>query len=76
MRRKAPHKGVTLPRPGDRVERGSSGGARCGTIQYADALQLLVVWDDGSMGSLRIGRDVFRIVQPAPRRRPSAASSG
>jgi hypothetical protein len=70
MRLWAPHNGVDIPRPGDRVERGSSGGVRCGTVHYADALQLLIVWDDGSMGSLRIGREAFRIVQRASGSRP------
>ena len=33
-----------------------------GTVFYADQLQLLVKWDDGSSESMRKGARVFRIV--------------
>jgi hypothetical protein len=69
MRQRASHWGnarTSSPRIGDRIERGPVGAVRCGTVQYADEIQLLVVWDDGSIGSLRIGHDDFRIIQRAP----------
>ncbi len=36
-----------------------------GTVFYSDQLQILVKWDDGRTGSLRLGRetDAFRIVE-------------
>lgn len=53
---------VVPPKKGDRIEVRRSGVARCGTVQFVSDLQILVKWDDGSSSGLRIGRDVFRIV--------------
>ena len=52
-----------LPQVGDRIEISRTGTRRCGTVHYADQLQVLVKWDDGSSSSLRIERDEFRIVE-------------
>jgi len=38
------------------------GVVRHGYVWYADELQVLVKWDDGSSSSLRVGRD--RIYPP------------
>jgi hypothetical protein len=51
-----------VPQAGERVERWVGGVARSGTVHYADHLQVLVKWDDGSSSSLRVGRD--RIYRP------------
>jgi len=50
-------------RIGDRVAAAARGRVRRGTVQYADELQILVKWDDGSSGSLRVGSDSWRIVK-------------
>jgi hypothetical protein len=56
-----------IPRKGERVEQTRGGVRRCGTVWYADGLQVLVKWDDGSSSSLRIGRDTFAINEPKER---------
>jgi hypothetical protein len=56
-----------IPRKGERVEQTRCGVRRCGTVWYADGLQVLVKWDDGSSSSLRIGRDTFAINEPKER---------
>jgi hypothetical protein len=53
---------ATIPRIGDRVERRVAGVDQKGTVQYADQVQMLVKWDDGSSASLRVGRDRVRIL--------------
>jgi hypothetical protein len=53
---------VRLPEISGRIETSWSGRRRRGTVHYADHLQVLVKWDDGSSGSLRVGRDAFRIL--------------
>ena len=54
-----------VPNIGDRVERRRAGIAQCGTVHYADELQILVKWDDGSSSSLRVGQNRIRILGPA-----------
>jgi len=44
-----------------------------GTVSYADWLQVLVKWDDGSSSSLRVGRERFRIIEPMQEADDSAA---
>jgi len=51
-----------VPAIGGRVERVQGDVLQRGTVWYADDLQVLVKWDDGSSSSLRVGRDGFRIV--------------
>ena len=53
---------VTLPRIGGRIEASRTGARRRGTVHYVDLLQVLVKWDEGSSGSLRVGRDEFRVI--------------
>ena len=54
-----------VPNIGDRVERRRAGIAQRGTVHYADELQILVKWDDGSSSSLRVGQNRIRILGPA-----------
>ena len=54
-----------IPSVGDQVEIIRTGISLRGTVQYADWLQVLVKWDDGSSSSLRVGRDNFRILDQA-----------
>ena len=56
------HRYLRLPEIGGRIEISRSGTRRRGTAHYADYLQVLVKWDDGSSSSLRVGRDEFRIL--------------
>ncbi len=66
MRRPRPDDGHhKVPNIGDRVERRRAGIAQCGTVHYADELQILVKWDDGSSSSLRVGQNRIRIVGPS-----------
>jgi hypothetical protein len=51
-----------VPSIGDRVERRRAGVAQRGTVHYADELQMLVKWDDGSSSSLRVGQVQIRIL--------------
>jgi hypothetical protein len=53
-----------VPRIGERVERRRAGVAQRGTVHYADELQILVKWDDGSSSSLRVGQSRIRILGP------------
>jgi hypothetical protein len=55
----------TVPAIGDRVERRRAGVSLRGTVQYADRIQILVKWDDGSSSSLRVGRSKLRIIRSA-----------
>jgi hypothetical protein len=57
--------GSTVPNIGDRVERRRAGVSLRGTVHYADRIQILVKWDDGSSSSLRVGRSQLRIIRPA-----------
>jgi hypothetical protein len=52
----------SIPNIGERIERVRIGVSRRGTVHYADSMQVLVKWDDGSSSSLRVGRDDFRVV--------------
>jgi hypothetical protein len=54
---------VQVPAIGDRVEVRRMGVSMRGTVHYADGLQVLVKWDDGSSSSLRVGQDTFAIVE-------------
>jgi hypothetical protein len=58
---------ITVPRIGDRVERVRAGVSQRGTVHYADQLQALIKWDDGSSSSLRLDRYRLRIVEPSAR---------
>jgi hypothetical protein len=57
---------MVIPSIGDRVERRRAGVTQSGTVQYADQIQVLVKWDDGSSGSLLVDRDQFRVVVAGP----------
>jgi hypothetical protein len=57
---------VTIPMIGDRVERRVAGVSKYGTVHYADQLQFLVKWDDGSSSSLRVDIHKVRIIEQAP----------
>jgi hypothetical protein len=57
---------ITIPVIGDRVERRVAGISQYGTVHYADQLQVLIKWDDGSSSSLRIGIHRFRVLGHAP----------
>jgi hypothetical protein len=50
-----------IPSRGDRIELFRTGVTLRGQVWYADQLQILVKWDDGTSGSLRIGHESFRI---------------
>jgi len=64
MRRPRPNDSHKIPKIGDRVERRRAGVARRGTVHYADELQILVKWDDGSSSSLRVGQVRISILGP------------
>jgi hypothetical protein len=66
MRRQASATFV-VPRIGDRVERCRAGVAKWGRVHYADELQALVKWDDGSSSSVRLDRERLRIIEPKAR---------
>ena len=53
---------IRQPAFGQRIALTRAGIKRCGTVHYADALQILVKWDDGGSSSLRVGRDAFTVV--------------
>jgi hypothetical protein len=55
-----------VPMKGEKVERVRNGVTVRGKILYADELQVLVKWDDGSSSSLRVDKGELRSV-----RRPS-----
>jgi hypothetical protein len=55
----------TIPNRGDQVEQHRIGVSRRGVVWYADQLQVLVKWQDGTSSSLRLGRDQFAIRTPA-----------
>jgi hypothetical protein len=48
---------------GDKVERVRNGITFTGKICYADELQVLVKWDDGSSSSLRADKGQLRTVR-------------
>jgi hypothetical protein len=50
-----------VPSRGDHVVQHRTGVPRVGHVWYADQLQVLVKWRDGSSSCLRIGRDCFSI---------------
>lgn len=56
------------PMKGDRVERIRNGVTVSGVIDYADELQVLVKWDDGSSSSLRVDKGELRTVRVTPNR--------
>lgn len=64
MRRPRPNDSHKIPKIGDRVERRRAGVAQRGTVHYADELQILVKWDDGSSSSLRVGHVRISILGP------------
>ena len=51
----------TVPSRGDYVVQQRTGIVRVGYVWYADQLQILVKWQDGTSSSLRVGRDRFAI---------------
>jgi hypothetical protein len=52
----------SIPNVGDRIERVRTGVSQRGTVHYADSMQVLAKWDDGSSSSLRVDRDDFQVV--------------
>jgi hypothetical protein len=54
-----------IPSKGDRIEllRTRRGIRLIGTVYYADQLQILVKWDNGSSQGLRVGVDRYRILE-------------
>jgi hypothetical protein len=58
------------PTRGDRVERTRNGVTRRGRVFYADHLQVLVKWDDGSSSSLRVDKGEFSAIRVSARPRP------
>jgi hypothetical protein len=57
-----------IPSKGDRLEHRRLGVVRAGCVWYADQLQVLVKWDDGTSSSLRIGRDPYVVREAAVNR--------
>lgn len=55
------HSGYGIPSKGDRIECRRLGVTRGGCVWYADQLQVLVKWEDGSSSSLVVGRDHFAL---------------
>jgi hypothetical protein len=53
-----------IPIRGDRIEllRPHLGVRVRGSVFYADPLQILIKWDDGRSQSLRVGTQLFRVV--------------
>ena len=49
--------GTQIPSKGDRIEQHRTGVIRHGYVWYADQLQVLVKWEDGTSSSLRSGCD-------------------
>jgi hypothetical protein len=69
----------TIPTIGDRVERRTAGITQCGTVHYADQLQVLVKWDNGSSSSLRTDIDELRVIKqsrPVPHEQRMGGTSG
>ena len=54
-----------IPSKGDRIQllRTQTGIHLSGTVYYSDQLQILVKWDNGSSQSLRVGVDLYRILE-------------
>jgi hypothetical protein len=63
------------PAIGDRVEIRRGGVIVRGLVDYAEGLRVLVMWDDGSSSSLRVGLDVFETVEPSAAN-PRSAQNG
>jgi hypothetical protein len=59
--------GAEIPSKGDQVEQSRAGVTRLGYVWYADQLQALVKWEDGTSSSLRVGRDRFYVRATAER---------
>jgi hypothetical protein len=57
----------TVPRIGDRVERVRAGVSKRGKVHYADELQALVKWDDGSSSSVRLDHERLKVIEPRRR---------
>ncbi len=57
--------GNVVPSLGDQIEVQYTGVIRRGRVCYADHIQLLVKWDDGTSSSLRIDQEPFRITAAA-----------
>jgi hypothetical protein len=55
-----------IPSKGDRIEHRRLGVVRAGCVWYADQLQVLVKWEDGTSSTLRIGRDPYVVPEAAP----------
>lgn len=66
---------TTIPMIGDRVERRTAGVSQYGTVHYADQLQYLVKWDDGSSSSLRVGIHKIRVLGRSSERPGVAATT-
>lgn len=50
-----------IPSRGERVEQTRCGISRAGTVCYADQLQVLVKWDDGTSSSLPLAEAGLRV---------------
>jgi hypothetical protein len=64
----------SIPNIGDRLELVRNDVSLRGTVHYADSMQVLVKWDNGSSSSLRVGRDDFRVLLTEPAARAVVAS--
>jgi hypothetical protein len=69
--------GTQIPRKGDQVEQRRLGVIRRGYVWYADQLQVLVKWEDGTSSSLRLGSELYIATHAgeAPRREEEAADA-
>jgi hypothetical protein len=65
----------SLPHRGDTVERFQTGVRVRGRVFYADELQILVKWDEGTSSSLRVGSEQLRDVRVVESR-DGAATDG
>lgn len=65
-----------IPLRGERVEQTRGGTRRIGTVCYADQLQVLVKWDDGSSSSLPLAKAELRVLaSQTDSRQPSEAAA-
>jgi hypothetical protein len=53
-----------LPRRGDQVGRLRNGVTFSGKVFYADQLQVLVKWENGSSSSFRVDKGELREIRP------------
>jgi hypothetical protein len=60
-----------IPAIGDRVERRRARISQYGTVHYADQIQVLVKWDDGSSSSLRVDVHELRVLTATQKTTPT-----